>query len=95
MSQWKVQQRDKKIEKLDDVAGTLEELWLEEESPLRSLYQGILQLGVGLYHWRRDNYPGADTLLQRGLTLLGPFCPSCLGLDIDRLVGDAQACQGL
>ena len=70
---------------------TLEELWLEEEGPLRSLYQGILQVGVGLYHWGRGNYPGADALLERGLTLLGSFRLTSLGLDIDRLIADAAA----
>ena len=73
---------------------TLEELWLEEESSLRSLYQGVLQVGVGLYHWSRGNYRGADALLERGLTLLGPLRPTCLGLDIDRLIADASAAHG-
>ena len=77
-----------------DAHETLEELWLEEESRLRSLYQGILQVGVGLYHWGRGNYHGADALLERGLTLLGPFRPPCLGLDIDRFIADASAAHG-
>ena len=77
-----------------DAHETLEELWLEEETRLRSLYQGILQVGVGLYHWGRGNYRGADALLERGLTLLVPFRPACLGLDIDRLITDASAAHG-
>ena len=77
-----------------DAHETLEELWLEEDGPLRSLYQGILQVGVGLYHWGRGNYRGADALLERGLTLLGPFRSASLGLDIDRFIVDASAAHG-
>ena len=32
---------------------TLEDLWREEPRPIRTLYQGILQIGVALYHVQR------------------------------------------
>ncbi len=72
---------------------TLEDLWIEEDDPIRHLYQGILQIGVALHHWGRTNYRGADLLLERGLTYLQPFRPACMGVDVERLVMEAAACH--
>ncbi|HWO93353.1 MAG TPA: DUF309 domain-containing protein [Dehalococcoidia bacterium] len=72
---------------------TLEDIWIEEADPVRHLYQGILQVGVAFHHWRRSNFRGADLLLERGLTYLQPFRPSCMGVDVERLVMEAAACH--
>ena len=61
---------------------TLEALWLAEPTPLRRLYQGILQVGVALHHLRAGNYRGASGLLARGIGYLEPFAPCCLGVDV-------------
>lgn len=71
----------------------LERAWLDEPTPLRRLYQGILQVGVGLHHARRGNLAGALSLLDRGMSLLAAFEPTCLGVDVDRLVRDAAAAR--
>lgn len=68
---------------------TLEELWLAERSDLRHLYQGILQVGVGLYHLRRANAAGALSLLERGPRLLLPFAPATFGIDVAALLNAA------
>src|SRR5579883_2016624 len=52
---------------------TLEDAWIEETDPIRYLYQGILQVGVGLLHLSRGNLRGATQLIERGLVLLEPF----------------------
>jgi len=65
---------------------TLEELWLGERGELRHLYQGILQIGVGLLHLQRGNAAGARSLLQRGAGLVEPFAPVACGLDLSRLL---------
>lgn len=67
---------------------TLEVLWLAEEGPVRNVYQGILQIGIGLLHLQRGNEPGARALLERGAQRLQPFLPVCLGLDLAALHGD-------
>lgn len=64
----------------------LEALWLAEPGRLRELYQDILQIAVALLHEERGNRRGAVKLLDSGLLLLGPFAPSCLGLDIAGLL---------
>lgn len=70
---------------------TLEELWIEEADPIRYLYQGILQVGVGFHHWRNGNFRGADILLGRGVELLSPFLPVCMGVDVARLTAETAA----
>jgi len=71
----------------------LEQAWLAEPTPLRLLYQGILQVGVGLHHARRGNLSGALSLLDRGMSLLAAFEPERLGVDVSRLVRDAAAAR--
>ena len=69
---------------------TLEELWLRERAPVRELYQGILQVGVALYKQRQGNFRGATNLLRRGLIHLAPCAPVCQGVDVARLIEDAD-----
>jgi predicted metal-dependent hydrolase len=71
----------------------LERAWLDEPTPLRRLYQGILQVGVGLHHARRGNLRGALNLLDRGMSLLAAFEPERLGVDVERLVREAGAAR--
>ena len=70
---------------------TLEELWRVEPDPVRYLYQGILQVGVGFYHLRRGTYRGAVNKLTGGLAYLAPSEPACLGVDVARLRAEAGA----
>jgi hypothetical protein len=71
---------------------TLEAAWIEEEDPVRYLYQGILQVGVGFYHLSRGNSYGARRLWLRGIALLESFCPSCLNVDVERLIRETRRC---
>ena len=70
---------------------TLEALWKAERGPIRDLYQGILQVGVGFYHASRGNYAGAMTTLGRGLHRLQRFEPRCQGVEVGELVREAEA----
>jgi predicted metal-dependent hydrolase len=69
---------------------TLEAAWNDEPGPVRTLYKGILQVGVGCYHLLRGNYRGATIKLQSGAVYLEPFAPRCLGVDVARLIDDAR-----
>ncbi len=71
---------------------TLEGLWRNEADPVRSLYQGILLVGVGLYHLARGNYHGATTKLAAGLQRLEPYAPLCQNVDVVALREDVQRC---
>ena len=68
---------------------TLEGIWNEEPGPVRVLYKGILQVGVGCYHLLRGNYRGAMIKLQSGAEYLEPFGPRCMGVEVERLTVDA------
>lgn len=70
---------------------TLEAIWMREPGPIRRLYQGILQVGVGFYHLRNGNYRGALNLLLSARGYLAEFEPACLGVDVARLRADAAA----
>ncbi|HLG71371.1 MAG TPA: DUF309 domain-containing protein [Chloroflexota bacterium] len=67
----------------------LEEIWLAEPGQIRTLYQGILQVGVAFYHLSRGNYRGCTSLLETGITYLRAFLPACMGVDVQRLVDDS------
>ena len=70
----------------------LEEIWLGEPGHIRTLYQGILQVGVAFYHLGRGNYRGATSLLETGITYLRAFLPACMRVDVQRLVDDSIHC---
>src|SRR5512136_1702278 len=69
---------------------SLEAAWRAEPRPVRELYQGILQVGVACYQIERANLPGALKLFERGLRRLRRFTPECLGIDVSRLIADAE-----
>ena len=71
---------------------TLEAAWIEEDDPVRYLYQGILQVGVGFYHLSRGNSYGARRLWTRGIALLESFRPACMNVDVEALVADTRRC---
>jgi predicted metal-dependent hydrolase len=68
---------------------TLESLWLTELREVRRLYQGILQIGVGLYQIQRRNHHGAVYMLTRGSDYLRPFSPTCQSVDVADLLTQA------
>jgi hypothetical protein len=70
----------------------LESIWRAERGPVRYLYQGILQIGVGLHHLRNGNFRGATLLLRDGIDKTSYFRPACLRVDTARLCEQAQRC---
>ena len=70
----------------------IEHEWHAERGPVRKLYQGILQIGVGLHHTRSGNHRGAVLLLTDGIEKTAEFVPEYRGLDTARLVREAQVC---
>jgi predicted metal-dependent hydrolase len=68
---------------------TLEVLWRSEPHPVRYLYQGILQVGVGFYHLGRGNHHGAVTKLRTGCELLEFYAPRCQGVEVAPLIAAA------
>lgn len=69
---------------------TIEAVWMAEPRPVRLLYQGILQVGVALYHVQQNNWRGAVKVLARATPKLAHFVPSCLSVDVSGLLADAR-----
>jgi hypothetical protein len=71
---------------------TLEHLWMEESRTVRSLYKGILQIGVAFHHLQAGRYHAVVFLLERGSGYLKPFTPFCMGIDVSHLLNGAARC---
>jgi uncharacterized protein len=69
---------------------TLELVWRAELRPIRDLYRGILQIGVGCLQIERGNAAGAVKMIDRATRWLQPFRPVCQTIDVDRLLDDAS-----
>lgn len=69
----------------------IEAEWHAERGPIRQLYQGILQIGVGVHHARNGNRSGAIIKLTDGIERVSGFLPEVVGIDTAVLVADAQA----
>ncbi|MEJ7838358.1 MAG: DUF309 domain-containing protein [Thermomicrobiales bacterium] len=68
----------------------IEHEWHAEKGPLRRLYQGLLQIGVGYFHTLKQNHQGAVIVLTQGIEKVSAFTPHALGIDTARLVQEAQ-----
>jgi hypothetical protein len=69
----------------------IEQAWNEEKAPVRVMFQGILQIGVACHHVRRKNWRGAMKLLERGSLKTRRFAPTCMGINLAKLLADAEA----
>jgi predicted metal-dependent hydrolase len=66
----------------------MEELWLEEgRSPL---FQGLLQVAVGLYHHWNGNVSGSIKLFTQGLDKLQQYPEHVHGIDLGKLLADSR-----
>jgi uncharacterized protein len=53
-------------------------------------FKGLSQLGAGYVHYRRGNPHGAHTLIRRGTGRIGRYGPTHHGVDVERLVVEAE-----
>lgn len=65
---------------------TLEAIWMEATDPPKSLYQGILQVAVGIYHLSNQNWKGSVILLGEGINRIRRYDSDYAGVDIDDLL---------
>jgi uncharacterized protein len=70
---------------------TLEALWIEASEPEKSLYQGILQIAVALYHLGNGNLRGAMILLGEGSNRLRRYPESDCGINVEELLTQSVA----
>jgi hypothetical protein len=60
-----------------------EEVWVEEEGPLRPFYQGLIQAAAALHHHGNGNWTGMASLLREAREKLLRFRPATMGLDVE------------
>ena len=77
--------------KFYDCHEVIEDAWMAEKDPIRVMYQGILQIGVACYHIQNRNWRGAIKVLERGVPKTARFAPTCMGINIARLLQDSEA----
>lgn len=72
----------------------IEGLWLETPTgdPYRDLYKGVIQAAASLYQLKRGILSGAVGLHRTSVRLLSGYRPSAFGLNVEKLIGDLDAC---
>ncbi len=68
----------------------LEDAWRDEESEIRDLYRGILQIAVAYLHITRGNYAGAVKVYGRSQKWLKKIPDNCQGVNVKQLLADAK-----
>lgn len=70
----------------------MEELWLEEGR--NPVFQGLLQIAVGLYHYRNGNVSGSIKLFNQGIDKLQHQPGILHGIDAAKLVEESRVYVG-
>jgi hypothetical protein len=63
--------------------------WMEEDGPVRDLYQAVLQVGIAYYQIIRGNRRGAIKMLLRSFQWLNMLPDVCQGINVAKLRADA------
>lgn len=69
-----------------------ESVWMEETGVGKDFYKGLIQFAVCLHHFRNGNTRGARKLCVSGSRYLDNYRPWYLGVDVNRLLTQMQAC---
>jgi uncharacterized protein len=70
----------------------MEELWLEEGRS--HVFQGLLQIAVGLYHYRNGNVSGSIKLFNQGIDKLQHQPEILYGIHTGKLVEESRVYVG-
>ena len=69
-----------------------EEIWRSTTPEPKDLFQGLIQVGVGMYHFHERRRPDvARRVLGKGRRRLAPFAPESHGLDLTGLLNSVDA----
>lgn len=66
----------------------LEELWLAKDKD--PVYKGLLQIAVGLFHFRNNNVRGGRMMLESAVAKLEHEPEGTLGIDLAKLVDEVK-----
>lgn len=72
-------------EEFYDCHDALEEMWLEEFTPDRLFFQGLIQVAVGFYHFTTGRLGAGRSMLDKALQKLGSYPDHHRGVDLGDL----------
>jgi predicted metal-dependent hydrolase len=73
----------------------LEEVWRSTTPEPKDLLQGLIQVAVGMVHYRDRGRPAvARRVLDKGRRRIEPFRPAALGIDLEALVASVDRWSG-
>lgn len=73
-----------------DCHEAFEEIWRSTTPEPRDLFQGLIQVAVGLHHYLENgNASAGRRVLRRGMARLRPLGGVCCGLDVAGLLEEA------
>lgn len=73
-----------------------EEVWQREQRPIRSFYQGLIQIAAGYHHWSVKHRPrGVQLGIGKGIEKLTWYLPGYLDVDAAALIADAEGMAAL
>lgn len=76
-----------------EVHEVLEAQWVQEVDPERRFLQGLIQIGVALYHQSNGNWRGTVSLLNDGLDKIKPYAPAYLGVEVAAFAAELETCR--
>ena len=73
-----------------------EEIWQRERRPIRSFYQGLIQIAAGYHHWSVKHRPRGVLLgISKGVEKLTWYLPGYLDVDAAAMIADAERMAAL
>ena len=69
---------------------SIEEVWLEDKSPYRNFYKGLIQAAAALYQFKRGILGGALRLYRSSRGHLSSYEGITLGVDVKKLLEDLK-----
>lgn len=73
-----------------------EEVWQGEPRPIRSFYQGLIQIAAAYHHWAVKHRPrGVQLGIEKGIEKLAWYLPGYLDVDAAAMIADAERMAAL
>lgn len=79
-------------EKFFEAHEILESRWRQEQGEARDYYHGLIQIAAAFVHVQKGTPEGGEKLLKTATKYLEKYRPAFMGLDLEKLLAQTQAC---
>jgi len=79
-------------EKFFEAHEILELRWRQEQGEARDYYHGLIQIAATFVHLQKGTPEGGKELLKTAAKYLEKYRPVFMGLDLEKLLAQTQAC---